>query len=82
MTLIEHPEGADITSGTPATLRIHRPVTPPSTPSSVTEGECPFHLRGSTPGHSNADEGHALQHSGPAPVAELPGGVQARVIVA
>lgn len=81
MTLIDHPEGADTTSGTPAALRIHRAAAAPSMLSSAPGGECPFRLTGSTPGRSNAVEGQTLRQYGPAPVAELPGGVQTRVVV-
>ncbi|MET9461074.1 cytochrome P450 [Streptomyces canus] len=82
MTLIQNPEGADTTSGTPAALRIHRPETRPPMPPSAAGGGCPFQLKGSVPGRSNGVEGRTLQHYGPAPLVELPGGVQARVIVA
>ncbi|MER6684642.1 cytochrome P450 [Streptomyces olivaceoviridis] len=44
-------------------------------------GRCPFRLRGSVPGRSNAVEGELLRQRGPAPVVELPGGVQARAVV-
>jgi cytochrome P450 len=45
------------------------------------QSACPFRLQGSTPGLSNAAEGSLLRQYGPAPVAELPGGVTARVVV-
>ncbi len=43
-------------------------------------GRCP-HLRGATADQTNGQEGQRLWVSGPAPVVELPGGVQARVVV-
>ncbi|MEU0946906.1 cytochrome P450 [Streptomyces canus] len=82
MTVVENPEGADTTSGTPAALRIPSPATRPQRPSPAVSSGCPFHLKGSAPGRNNAAEGSTLQQHGPAPVAVLPGGVQARVVVA
>ncbi|WP_327332972.1 cytochrome P450 [Streptomyces anulatus] len=55
-------------------------VRPAGPPSAASGGGCP-HLRGATAGESNGQEGRRLRASGPAPVVELPGGVQARVVV-
>ncbi|MGW6588433.1 cytochrome P450 [Streptomyces globisporus] len=43
-------------------------------------GGCPF-LRGATAAQTNGQEGQRLRALGPAPVVELPGGVQARAVL-